>query len=155
MRTIGALLLTALLLAGCSSGSDDTSPADSDRTSTTDTHTTVSITTEPTLPSLAPEEIDVSASPYCAQWAEVRRLAGNDISDLDQAGVRAYYAKLVPVVEKLLSTAPTDLRPSVQIALTATQAAAQSGANEEFGTDPSIEAQKKLLTYAYDHCRKR
>lgn len=145
MRTIGALLLTALLLAGCSSGSDDSSASDKGET----------IKTATTLPSLAVEDIDVNASPYCAQWAEVRRVAGDDIGDLDESGVRAHYAELAPTVEKLLTTAPDELRSSVQGALDATRAAAESGTNESFATDAAAKVQKKLLTYAYDHCRKR
>jgi hypothetical protein len=151
MRKLVVLFVALVLVGstGCSSGSSSSSAAKKATTTTTKPVTTT--TTE--TPALTPAQIDTKASPYCATWAEIRGAGTLKAQDADT--VKAYYSKLVPIVEKLLGQATSEIKASVQVALDATQKVAASGSLQDFQAPGVQDAQRKLTDYSVAHCAKK
>lgn len=155
MRKLFVLLLVpALLLAACSD--DDGDAPDGLPTATVAPDRT--ITTQPTIPALAPEEIDDS-TPYCAVWKEIRSQGGPQTKGLSTEAAAArrkeYYGRLVPIATRLLDVAPAEIREEVVRALDNARDAATTGSRDSFSTDASQAGARILAQYALDHCRKK
>jgi hypothetical protein len=150
------VLLVAVVLTGCGGGDDG-----DDKVSgpTFTVATTPSISTETTIKALSPDEIDTSASPYCATWAEIRRAGGPKTQGMDHdaalARRKTYYGQLLPTVERLLEVAPDEIADAVQAARDQTRESATTGSFEPFQGDAAKKVAARLAQYALDHCAKR
>ena len=146
MRTILSLLLVTVIAVGCSDDGDDDRSAGA---------TGASVTTSTTVRVLAADEID-DGTPYGATWKEIRSAggAGTDGVSEEEAVTRrkAYYGRLLPIVERLLSHATDDVRAEVQRAVDNTRDAATTGSFESFRTPESKRGTQVLARYALDHC---
>jgi hypothetical protein len=114
MRSVlrGSVALLLLFAVACS-GSDSKDSASEKSTTTTSTTTT-------TIKTLKGDEVDAQASPYCAAWADIRKLGAAPITgdvDKDTAARKTHYAKLVPLAEKLVAAAEPDIKADAQYAL--------------------------------------
>ena len=140
-----ALALT-LALAGC--GDDDDDAQATSTTSDGETTTT-------TIASLDADEIDASASPYCAAWAEIRGAGSPELTgetEADDERRKEYYTELLPLVENLREEAPDDIADAVEVALDATRQVAEDGDFAPFETAEAMDAQQQLAAYAQEHC---
>jgi hypothetical protein len=150
------VLLAAVVLTGCGGGGSD-EPDASGPTFTVST-TTPSMSTETTVRSLSADEIDTSASPYCATWAEIRGAGGPKTQGLDEAAAaerrKTYYGQLLPTVERLLEQAPDEIEDAVQAARDQTQESATTGSFDPFRTPAAKQVAARLAQYALDHCAK-
>lgn len=155
MRKI-SLLIVALLLAlaafGCSSDDDGDDAATRRSTSTSTTEAANGATSTTETPALDPDEVNTSASPYCATWGEIRTAGGPPSQDA--AAVKKHYGDLLPTVEKLLSQAPSSVKSAVRVALESTQKVAKSGNLQDFQTPEVQSAQRSLSDYAAKSCAK-
>lgn len=150
MRKLVVLLLCCtVLVVACSDDDGEASPP---------TAPSGTITTEPTVPALDPEEIDVTRSPYCATWAEIRSQGGPRTEGMDEAAAVArrqeYYGSLLPIVDRLLEQSEEEIRDAVQVARNATSEVATTGAFDPFRTPEAKASTKELAQYAIDNCRK-
>ena len=145
-------LVAVLGLAGCSSsGSDATA-----KTSTTTSAPTKQSTT--TIEVLEAKDIDVNASPYCADWAQIRAVPypkTTTRADLPDDARKAFYVKLTPLVEKLLADAPSSLKVTVQKALDQTHEAAKEGNVATFAAPEAQDTSKTLASYALKNCKRK
>ena len=141
-----AALTFVVALGGCSD--DDDSDESQESTTTVEETTT---TTE--TPALDPDEIDTTASPYCATWAEIRAAGGPPTNDAE--AVKKHYGALIPTVEKLLTQASGDIKSSVQVALDSTKSVAASGSLADYQRPEVQDAQRKLSDYAAASCKKK
>jgi hypothetical protein len=149
------LLLVAVAVAGCGGGSDDDAA-----TGPTFTAPPKQVqTTETTVRPLAADEIDTTASPYCATWAEIRSAGGPQTQGMDEVAATARrktnYGQLLPTVERLLEQAPDEIEDAVQTARDQTQESATTGSFEPFRTPKAKKVAAQLAQYALDHCAKR
>lgn len=147
MRKLIAVLVALTFLVALGGCSDDDDPDESKESTTTVEETTT--TTE--TPALDPDEIDTTASPYCATWAEIR---GAGAPGTGVEAIKEHYGDLIPTVEKLLGQAPSKIKQSVQVALDATRTVAASGSLDDYQRSEVQDAQRKLSDYAAANCKK-
>jgi hypothetical protein len=147
---VTSALVPLLLLGAACGGSDGKDAKDSkDRSSTTSTTSTTT--------ALAPDQVDASASPYCADWKELRSAedivsTGNKAKDDELR--RQHYTELLPTVEKLAADADAEIKPAVEQTLVIIRKVAETGDPEPFNTDASHQIQRQLAAYAVEHCAK-
>lgn len=149
MRKLIAVLVALTFVVALGGCSDDDDPDESKESTTTVEETTT--TTE--TPALDPDEIDTTASPYCATWAEIRAAGGPASNDAET--IKKHYGDLIPTVEKLLGQAPSKIKQSVQVALDSTRTVAASGSPDDYQRPEVQDAQRKLSDYAAANCKKK
>lgn len=152
LSLLAACLLTIAPLSACSSDSGKDEDAASKRSTTT---TSAAPSTSSTVEVLDAGEVDSGASDYCATWADIRSAAGDEsLATASADRIKAHYAKLVPLTERLLAQATAKLKGDVQKALDATRAAARSGSTASFNTPEMQAVGDHLGQYAADNCKK-
>lgn len=151
-KTLAPLVVLAtVLLATACSGSDSKAGKDAAASSTTAPTTSKSTTTT----AMAVEDIDATASSYCADWKAIRSKAAPTLTGdttKDDATRRDHYRALLPTVEKLVADADPAIKPATQKALAVVRKAAETGSLSVFETDESRATQQQMADYAEQHC---
>jgi hypothetical protein len=143
MRSVLRSFVALLLLLAVACGSDGKEAADKGSTTTT------------TIKVLKAGEVDAKASAYCGVWAQIRGLVPAKLTgtDADVQARKDFYAKVVPLAEKLVSSADADIEDAARFALAQAKELAASG-TEAPQTAKDKEMQRTLGQYALDHCAK-
>lgn len=153
MRKLAAALVSVLALfalAGCSDDDDSSEASSSGSASEAEAGDERTTTTSSTTPALDPDDIDAEASEYCGVWAELRSAPSPAGKPAEE--IKAHYADLVPVAERLVEAAEDDIRPAAEHALELTREVAESGDPGAFSTDEATETGELLAQYALEHC---
>ncbi|MCU1486249.1 MAG: hypothetical protein JWN67_2995 [Actinomycetia bacterium] len=146
LRRSSALLLPVLLVAAvaCSDGGKEKDAAAT---------TTSTAEAQP----LGADQVDASASPYCAVWAEIRKAGGVTLTGdeaKDSTNLKEHYTALVPTAEDLVAKAPDEIVEAAKAALAQVKDVAESGSPAGFAAHGGSQVPKQLTAYAAAHCAK-
>jgi hypothetical protein len=138
------LLVAAVACSGGSDGGKEKDAASS-TTSTTEAQP------------LSADDVDASASPYCAVWAEIRKAGGVTLTGdeaKDSTNLKEHYTALVPTAEDLVAKAPAEIAEAARGALAQVKDVAESGSPAGFAAHGGSQVPKQLTAYAAAHCAK-
>lgn len=156
IRFAAPLLLSLVLVVGCSSDGDSdsgsASRSDDRSTSTSAADAAGGGSTESTVPNPKPPPAP-DRTKYCQVWKRLVTTTAADFDSGDPSSVKAHYNAVLGVARELEAVAPLDIKGAVQVAIRETERVAQTGDTSANDTDESRVNGKRLQDYAAQYCK--